>query len=421
MEDNLFLRFGVSLFIGILVGLQREFARDEPDREIAAGIRTFSLMGLIGCTAALTADILNSPWPFVGILLILGAFFIVNYSIEASRGEAGLTTEFSAILTVLAGALAYWNHVTLAVALAVATTALLSFKLEMHRFARRITQADIYATLKFAVITAIVLPILPNRGFGPPPINVLNPYKIWLLVVFISGISFVGYVLIKLIGARKGIGLTGLLGGLASSTAVTLSFTQRSRSDPALAQPFGLAIIISWTVMIFRLWVIVAALNPPLSRMLLLPLAIMALASSAFCLYLYRVRPLDEGEGDVAFSNPFELGPAIKFGVIFSFILLISKAAQVNFGDTGIYLFGFVSGLADVDAIGLSMADLSRGTGGIDPVIAGRAIMLAAVANTLTKGGIVLIGGAPPLRRFMLPGILLLTATGIAATFLVSS
>jgi len=285
-------------------------------------------------------------------------------------------------------------------------------------FVRRITREDVYATLKFAVITAIVLPVLPNQSFGPPPLDVLNPYKIWLMVVFISGISFLGYVLVKVVGSRQGIGLTGLLGGMVSSTAVTLSFSQRSQRETELARPFALAIVVAWTVMFSRVVIEVAALNVALLRILWLPMAAAMAVGLAYGVYLYFVQRTDE-EGDVAFANPFELGPAVKFGLLYAVILLVSKAAQMYLGNTGVYLSSVVAGLADVDAITLSMAELSRAAGGVDLTTASRAIVLAAMSNTVVKGGIVLTSGSPALRRALWPGFVLMLATGMGTAFLI--
>ncbi len=412
-QTSIFFRFGAALFIGILIGLQREYAFNKLDKELAAGVRTFALMGLIGSIAAFASDILKSPWPFVSIIVVFGALLSVNYFIEAWRGETGMTTEISAVLTVLAGALAYWNQVTLAVALGVITAVLLSVKLELHSFVKHLTRADVLSTLKFAVITAIILPILPNKNYGPEPFNLFNPYSIWLFVVLISGISFVGYILIKIAGPSKGIGLTGFLGGLASSTAVTLNFTHRSRTNPELAKSFALAILIAWTVMFPRVFIIVFALSNDLARQLLLPIAILVLISVAYCLYLLRILRTEKSNEQVQFSNPFELGPAIKFGVLFSIILLLSKAAQVYLGNTGIYIASMVSGIADVDAISLSVTKLTQQVGGINFTIAAKAIIIASVANTLSKGGIVLVGGSKSLRYAVLPGFILISIIGI--------
>jgi uncharacterized membrane protein (DUF4010 family) len=417
-QTNLFYRFGAALIIGVLVGLQREYSHGAPDREMFAGVRTFALMALLGSVAAMMADELDTPWVFIGIVFLLGALIAVAYFVSAWRGQVGLTTEVSALVTILAGALCYWGYLPLAAAIAVATTVILSLKLEMQTFVRRITREDVYATLKFAVITAIILPVLPNRTFGPPPLDVLNPRKIWLMVVFISGISFLGYLLIKVVGSRQGIGLTGLLGGLASSTAVTLSFSQRSQTQPNLARPFALGITLAWMMMFLRVVTEVAALNAALLRALWLPMAASAAVGLAYGVYLYFSQRTDE-EGGVDFANPFELGPAIKFGLLYAAILLVSKAAQTYLGDTGVYLSSAVAGLTDVDAITLSLAELGGKTGGVDLSIAARAIVLAAMSNTFVKGGVVLTSGSASLRRALLPGFALMLATGVSVAFLV--
>jgi uncharacterized membrane protein (DUF4010 family) len=416
-HTNLFYRFGVALVIGILVGLQREYAYGDPDREMFAGVRTFALMALLGGMAAMVADHLASPWPFVGIMLLVGLLIAIAYFISAQRGGIGLTTEVSALVTTLTGALCYWDYLPLAAAVAVATTVLLSLKLEMQTFIRRITREDVYATLKFAVITAIVLPVLPNDTFGPPPLDVLNPYKIWLMVVFISGISFLGYVLFKVVGSRQGIGLTGLLGGMVSSTAVTLSFSQRSQTQPDLARPLALGLTAAWMMMFLRVVAEVAALNVALLRILWLPMVAAAAVGMAYGLYLFFAQRTDEA-GDVDFSNPFELRPAVKFGLLYAVILLISKAAQTYLGDTGVYLSSAAAGLTDVDAITLSMAELGGQAGGLGLDVAARAIVLAAMSNTIVKGGVVLVSGSPSLRRALLPGFVLMLVTAIGLAFL---
>lgn len=418
IELNLFSRFAVALVIGVLVGLQREYAYQEPDEELFAGVRTFALLGLIGAVAAMAAELLASPLVFIVFALIVGAFLSISYFVDASRGAVGLTTEAAAVITFLAGALAYWNELVLAVALGVITTVLLSIKLETQRFVEHITREDIYATLKFAVITAIILPVLPNEDFGPPPFDIFNPYQIWLLIVLISGLNFIGYVLVKVVGARKGIGLTGLLGGLASSTAVTLTFTQRSTETKNLSRPLALAILVAWTVMFSRLLIEIAAVNADLLPLMWLPVGASVAAGLAYSAYLFFSQRQYEKE-EVQFTNPFNLGPAIKFGLIFAVVLLVSRAAQVYLGNPGLYLSSLVSGLADVDAIALSVAQLSLEANGPTQEVAVRAIILAAVANTFAKGAIVLAGGSAELRRTILPGYLLMMATGVVVAFMI--
>ena len=211
-----FYRFAAALGIGILVGIQRESVYNEPENRLFAGVRTFGLISLVGYSAALASEYLNSALPFMGVLLVFGVLLALSYQHDVTEGKPGMTTEMATVITLITGAMCYWDLIPLAAALAVTVTAMLSLKPQFRAFAHAITREDIYATLKFAVISIIVLPVLPHRTFGPPPFNVVNPYNIWLMVVFISGISFLGYVLIKIVGARLGIGLTGLLGGIAS-------------------------------------------------------------------------------------------------------------------------------------------------------------------------------------------------------------
>ena len=418
MTIQTFYRFGAALAIGVLIGLQREYAYGGSEEELFAGVRTFALIGLLGCAAALAADELSSPWGFVSIVIPMAALIVAAHFVGAWHHEGiGLTTEMASLLTALAGALCYWDYLALAAALAVVATVLLSLKPEMHAFAQKITRQDVYATLKFAVITAIVLPVLPNETFGPPPLDVLNPYEVWWIVVLISGISFLGYLLIKIVGPRQGISLTGLLGGVISSTPVTVNFSQRSQEENDLAKPFALAITVAWAVTYLRVMVEVATLNAALLKTLCPPLTISALAGLAYGGFLHLSQKTDE-QGDVSFSNPFELSTALKFGLFYAVVLIVSKTAQIYLGDVGVYLSSAISGLPDADAVTLSMTQLSSGPGGLDTATAARAIVLGVMSNTATKGGIVLVSGSPSLRRAILPGLVLMLASGVGVAFL---
>jgi uncharacterized membrane protein (DUF4010 family) len=416
-QSDLFFRFGVATAIGFLIGIQREFSHGGKDSEIFAGERTLALMGLVGCASAFAADILGTPWVFIGIILLLGVFIGTGYFVSAWRGGMGLTTEVAAIIVILSGALVYWGYIVLAIAIGVATTVLLTIKLETDTFIRRITREDIYATLKFAVISAIILPVLPDKGLGTKPFDVLNLYQIWLMVVFISGISFLGYILMKVVGSKVGIGLTGFLGGLASSTAVTLSFSQRSQLEEKLAKPFALAITIAWTMMFSRVLIEVATINPSLFQHVWLPLVVAGLMGLGYCVFLYFKQKSEE-QGDVILANPFELGPALKFGLIYAGILLVSRTAQLYLGDLGFLASSLLAGLADVDAITLSVAQLSQSSGGMEITTASQAIILATMANTVTKGALVLSIGSRGLRRAVLPAFLLILASGLGIGFL---
>jgi uncharacterized membrane protein (DUF4010 family) len=281
----------------------------------------------------------------------------------------------------------------------------------LHALARRITREDVYATLKFAAIAIIALPLLPNRPVAPAPFDVLNPYKICLLVVFISGISFLGYILFQVVGARRGIALTGLLGGLVSSTAVTLSFAQRSREDPAPGRLYALAITVAWTMMFARILVIVAVLNAALLAVAWPPLLAGIVVGLGYSAYLLLAR--GDGAGtDVRLTNPFELRPALIFALVYTGVLVVAKVLPTYLGNAGLYLSSVFASVVDVDAITLSLADLSAGAGVVPLRTAALAVALAALANTVVKGGIIAVAGTRELRRAMLPPFALMLGGG---------
>lgn len=414
INSELFLRFGSAILIGILIGLQREHAYGSRDQSgLFAGARTYALMALFGASGALMADILATAWVFIAVVFLLGVLVGVAYFITASeRDEIGLTSEVAAMLTILIGGICYYHSIEFAVALGVATTVLLAVKWELKNLIKVITREDVFATLQFAVITAIILPILPNQTYGPPPINVLNPYQIWEMVVFISGINFLGYILIKIVGPRRGLGLSGILGGLASSTATTMSFSQRSKIQLELEKPFAVAIITAWVIMFVRIVVEVAVVNHLLLPLIWPAMAAMGGAGLIYAVYLYYSQSaMDEEE--MVMTNPFELGPAVKFGLIFALVLLITRSAEYYIGERGILLTSFLAGLADVDAITLSIADLTQSGGSISLNIGKTGIILAAISNTASKSVLVFLLGSKTLRLRVLPAIVLILLIGL--------
>ncbi len=418
--DNLvtFYHFGAAAAFGLLIGLQREFIarRASENRRDFAGARTHALIGLLGCSAAFLGDTIASTFVLPAVLLITGALLIVAYFTSTRENRPGMTSEVAAVIVFLVGAICHTGEFAIAAAVAVTTTVLLALKVQTRWLASHLTAEDVQATLTFAVLTLIVLPILPRTPIGPAPFDVLVPYKVWLMVVLISGISFVGYVLVKVAGPQKGVGITGLLGGMVSSTAVTLSFAQRSRTMSELSKPFALAILLAWTVMFARVLVEVAVINLALLKFVWMPMVLACIASFAYCAYLHFADSSDTEPLVGDYTNPFELGPALTFGAIYMLIIVVANLAVIHFGDLGVYVSSIASGLADVDAITLSMAELSR-TGGVPPAVAARAIVLAAASNTLVKGGIVIVAGAPALRRVMIPGLLLTVGTAVGVVF----
>jgi uncharacterized membrane protein (DUF4010 family) len=416
---NLFLRFGAALLIGVLIGMQREYAHgSSKGTGLFAGARTFALMSLVGATAAFLAENLDSVLVFISIVGMTGLMVIVAYYVTATeREEIGLTSEVAALITILIGAVCYIHSIELAAALGVVTTVLLAVKGELRQFVRVITREDVFATLQFAVITAIVLPVLPNKTFGLAPFDVLNPAKIWEMVIFISGINFLGYILVKVVGPRKGLGISGLLGGLASSTATTMSFSERSKSQTGMEKPFAVAIIVAWIIMFVRVIAEVAVVNKRLLPQVWPALTAMGLAALIYAGYLYFSQAaIDEEE--LALSNPFELGTAIKFGLIYALVLVGIKAAEIYIGEKGIYLTSIIAGLADVDAITLSISALTRVGGSISLESGKYAIILATISNTLTKGALVFSIGSKSLRKYIWPIMTVIVVIGLGMALL---
>lgn len=415
-QAELFLRFGVALGIGFLIGLQREFAHGAK-RNIIAGERTFSLFGLAGALSAMIADRSNAPWLILGALFLLGAYSAIGYFTRAWKEErVGITSETATVIAFMLGILCFWGELTLAVALGIITTVILSLKIQTDKFVKALKERDIAAALQLAVISAIVLPILPKQSIPFPPLDVLNPFRIWLMVVFISAISFLGYILIKFVGANRGIGLTGLLGGIVSSTAVTMSFSSRSRHNPEASRPISQAIMFAWIVMFGRVLVEVLVLNLPLLRIVILPIAVIAAAGLLYSLYLYLTDKTTHVM-DMEFNNPFSLSTAIKFGLVYAVVLLISRTAQHFWGDAGLVISSLIAGSMNMTAITLSLAELSA-SGSLALDLAAKSLLYAAAANTVTKSVFIYFAGSPALRKTIMPGAAIILLAVIGSTFL---
>jgi len=403
------------LLMGLLIGLQREHSRDA-DEPLFAGFRTFPIVALTGFLAALMARA-GAPWLLPVALAGVAAVAVTAYFITAQTQHKGATTELVAILTFVLGALAAFDQVIPAAIFAVATTLLLSLKAPMHELAEKLQAEEMYAILKFGIVTVIVLPLLPDRAFGP--FNVINPRVVWWMVVLISAVSMLGYVLMRFLGARHGIAVTGFLGGLASSTAVTAGLSQKAReAESGLARYFALGIVIASTIMFFRVLFLAVVIAPGLSRQLALPIVIPGILGVAISLVLWRKK---EGvtEASLSVKNPMELGRAVKFAVLFAVVLFAARAAHHYFGSAGAYIASGLAGLTDVDAITVSMARLARDNV-MAPNTAGASILLACASNTLVKAGIAYATGGPALRKVITPLFGALFAVSLAACLFVA-
>jgi len=402
--------FVIALLIGALVGLEREQHKPIKGASSVPGIRTFTLMALIGAVSAWLSREFDTPWIFVGATLGVTAVIVAGYLVQARRDpeSIGLTTELAGLAVCLLGALTVIGSASLAVALAIVVSALLAFKQPIHSLVRKLGPDDIYAVLKLLIATFIVLPVLPDRTVDPW--GALNPYKLWLLVILISGLSLVGYVATRRLGAERGLAVTGFTGGLASSTAVTLSFARRSRelattggADEGAALAAG--ILLAWLVMVGRIIVLVAVVHLDLLRAILLPAVVMGAATLAMAAVFNFRRPKSSAvaptsANEVPLKNPFSLTAAVKFALLFAVVLLVVKVVQRYFPGSGLYLVAALAGLTDVDAITLSMAEYAKGGGVADK--AAMAIIIAALSNTMVKAGLVVGLGSGTLRGRMI-------------------
>ncbi|MEW5849620.1 MAG: MgtC/SapB family protein [Myxococcota bacterium] len=414
---------GVALALGLLVGFEREQSAAEKVHPFPGGARTFPLVALLGAVCSMLAE--RAGYVLVLVVgLALSGFLLLSYwdDVRKERNR-GLTSEVAFLLTYVLGALATsrglleptGHRAVVLLAVAVVATVILSLKPRLHAFARETTRDDILAVLKFLVVAVVVMPLLPDRTMDP--LGTINPFKVGWMVVLIAGIGFVGYVAVRALGPGKGLGLTGLVGGLVSSTAVTLSFSGRARREPELAPSCALAIISASSIMFGRVLVEVGVVHFALVRPLLLPLGAMAVAGALASAYFFRraqISAATTGELDV--QNPFELSSALKFGALFVAVLFLSKLATTHLGQGGTYLAGVLAGTTDVDAITLSMANLARE--GLDPTVAVTTIILGTASNTMVKAGVaVVIGGWAFGRRVLLAfvGILSAGALGVLA------
>jgi len=301
----------------------------------------------------------------------------------------------------------------LVAAIAASTMTLLALKRPLHGFIDRVSEDDVYATAKFVLLALVVIPVLPNRTYGW--LDVINPFKIGLFTAIVAGISFAGYVAVRLFGGQRGMILTGVLGGLASSTAVTLTFSGRVKENDRFVKLAAIAIVAASSTMFLRMLVIVGVRDPALLPRLAPSLGAMAVAGYAGAMLLYRREATGSGTGEpVRFRNPFELRRALAFGLVYALVLVVVKAAQVYVGSIGLYLSAVVAGLADVDAITLSLAELHHA--GTAPEVAARGIALAGISNTLVKMTMAwLVGGWSLGRRV---GVVLLVALVIGGMLL---
>lgn len=417
IEPRLFTRLAVALAIGMLVGLERGWREHKGEENVhVAGVRTFGLTGMLGALWAMLAE--NMGNLLLGFAFVaFAALMITSHIISVRReGDYGLTTVVAALITFALGALAMRGYETAAAAVAVVTATLLGLKPILHSWVERLERKELYAIFKLLLISVVVLPALPDKGFGPW--QALNPYEIWLMIVLIAAISFVGYFAMKVAGPKRGLGLTGLFGGLISSTAVTVDFSKMGKEIDDLRPVLSAGILVASGTMFPRILLISSIVYPPLVYKLALPLGVMAVVCYASAAWLWWKVSDAKTSKDLNSRGSFELKIAFAFGALLTTIMFLSRALLAWMGDAGLYLLAATSGLTDVDAITLSSSRMAGTQIAID--VAANAIMIAAFVNTLVKAALTSIIGGTGMARYVGATLLIAIISGAVLIFIIN-
>ena len=375
----------MALGLGLLIGLERGWHdREVPDGHRVAGVRTFGLLSLAGALSALLTQQWGG-WVFAAALLAVVGMQMAGYRAALQRDPSvGMTTEVAGWVAFLLGALAMTGQATLAVAVAVVVMILLGSKSWLHRRVQLLSEQELFALFKLLLLALVLLPLLPDRGTGPW--QSLNPRLIGWLVLLLAGLSFAGYFAIRALGTRRGLLLTSVLGGLVSSTALTLLFARQAVSRTLWTAVLALGIVLASATLFPRVWLEVAVVNPALAAAIFPPLLAMSITAYAGALWLWwrHGRNTAEAAVEPVFANPLELSAAVKFAALLVLIMLAAQLLRHTLGEAGVFALAAVSGLVDVDALSLSMAQM-HAAGQLSSSVAEHAIVLTVMVNTLTK------------------------------------
>jgi len=386
------LRLLVAGLLGGLIGMERERAAHESGEEMFAGVRTFPLFALLGSSLTVVTGEMGAA--VVAGFLAVAALAVAAYWRTASIERAGTTTEVAALVTYWVGAIAGAGALVLAAAIGITMAVLLAAKERLEAFPQAMSREELRATLTLAVLAAVILPLLPDQSYGPW--GVWNPRTIWIVIVLVCGLSFAAFLAVRFWGERRGVYVTGVLGGLASSTALTVSLASQSRGLEEAGTPLAVGAGLASTVMLVRVAVLAAVAGPAVLPRLGPVLGAMAVGGIAAIAVLAR-RTQRTAAKEAGLRNPFQLREAIRFGIVFALVLLVVEAARRYLGSWGIVAASLLAGFVDVDAITLSLSGLSAR--GMPVETAAGGIAVAVLANTMAKMGYAAWRGSPAYRR----------------------
>ncbi|MFN2439731.1 MAG: MgtC/SapB family protein, partial [Chitinophagaceae bacterium] len=374
-----------------------------------AGVRTHTLVAIFGFLSAFLASAMGA-WLFGVAFVCMLALVIVSYiQISKTPGNRGGTSEITTVITFLLGGMVFLNFVLFALIIMAVVLLLLAFKPTLHGFIEKLNRQELLAIIQFVIMSALVIPFLPDENFGP--YDLWNLKEIWKMVILVSGTSLVGYMIAKTVG-NKGTLVAGIVGGLVSSTSVALTFSRRSKeSSDTSSFYYAMGIISACTIMFPRILFEVFVVNPNLAQQLWVPVLFISLAGFGAAFFIYKSKKGKTDSGELSLKNPLNFSTAIKFALLFAAIQWLVKFSSESFGDQGTYVAGAISGITDVDAITLSMAKVAKEQDNSQLAI--NTILLAALSNTLVKFIITVTLGSAALRKPAIIGFSCIFLAGI--------
>lgn len=383
MDYSDLITLGIAFGLGMLIGLQRQHTDNK-----MAGVRTFTLISILGVVSGFLTRDFDNPFILPALGISLTAFLVVANIVKLkklSETDIGQTTEVAALLTFAIGAYLVLGSQVIGVIVGGSMAVLLYVKERLHNFIENLKDKDLSAIMTFAGISLIILPILPNQTYGP--LDVLNPRNIWMMVTLIVGISVVGYFIYKFVGKNVGIISNGILGGLISSTATSVSYARKTANTKNIGKMAAFVITVASAVALVRIIVEIGIVIPEKLPQLIVPLAAEFVFMALLCVALFYLINKDSSEEDEMPEpkNPAQFKSALIFGLLYGLILLAVAFTKETFGNEALYVVSIISGLTDVDAITLSLSQLMK-TGGLETSSGWRLILLASLSNLAFKG-----------------------------------
>lgn len=413
-QADFIIRLLVSIGIGAVIGLEREHAAMMEKAKNFAGIRTFIFVVILGLVGGMLYY-LFSPFIYIGVLIAVVVLTGISYFITASKGEIGATTEFSLIISFFLGTLVLMGKLEVSLSIMVVVVVLLSLKLRFRSIVDEITAQELYDLIRFVVIALLIFPFLPNENFGP--YNIINPREIGWVIILTSGVGLVGYTLMKFLGTGRGILLSGIVGGLVSSTAVTWVFAKKSKESDELSGSCAIAILSASSIMVLRVLVWTWVFNRGLFNSIVIKILLVFIACiGAALLFYFRKRDQERTQAPIRKGKPLDLQGALVFGLIYIIILLVVNYANEQMGDKGLLISSAIAGLSDIDAITITISKLAQRT--LDFSSAADAILVAVISNTVVKMSIALWVGSKSLRRYLYMGYGIIIAVAVVILLL---